>query len=530
MPIWIKQIIKNKKIRISIASFLLFSCFFILAYKSSFNGPWERDEGEYAYSAWLLDEGKLPYENSFLQKPPMIIYTYWMAHRINPDAFWPPRLLAAIFTFLTILLAGKIARKEYGERAGKFAIWILIPMFTLPYLTPFAANVERFMLLPLLGVLALYLNQREKNNEWPFFWAGFLGMAAFLYKPVVALVLAFIIFVWFAENYFRVKNIKTVLYDFFLFLLGFISAAIIFLGYFIIKDGGKGLWEAAFIYNKYYAAQMGKYIPGSFFKYISILFSNWWILFVYTLIFFFIRPKRWWFYSGIVLFCLVSVFSSPIGHYYLMLMPFWAIVISSIVDRICKAIIIDKKEASPVFLNVLIAITLILMFWKMEQQFSLGPQEQSIWIYGNRNPFVESSLVAEKVKEITKDSDKIFVAGSEPQIYYHSKRLSMSRFVITYPLIIDSPVREKYQREVIAEFEKELPKAIVYSNREESGLSNDESPRIFVDYLDRLIEDKYYVVGGYFWEDDFNGYWEKLNNDSNKSDQASLLLYKLKEG
>ena len=44
----------------------------------------------------------------------------------------------------------------------------------------------------------------------------------------------------------------------------------------------------------------------------------------------------------------------------------------------------------------------------------------------------------------------------------------------------------KYQ-EVIAEFEKELPKAIVYSNREKRAF-NDESSRIFVDYLDRLIK------------------------------------------
>lgn len=528
MPIWIRQIIKSKKIRASIASFLLFSCFFILAYKNSFNGPWERDEGEYAYSAWLLDEGRLPYESSFLQKPPMIIYTYWIAHKINSDAFWPPRLLALIFTFLTILLAGKIAKKEYGEKAGKFAIWILVPMFTLPHLTPFAANIERFMLLPLLGVLALYLNQREKNNKWSFFWAGFLGVTAFLYKPIVALVLAFIIFIWFAENYFRDQNIKKLFHGFFLFLAGSLLASIIFLGYFIIKDGGKWLWESAFIYNKYYTAQMGKYIPGSFFKYISILFSNWWILFIYTLIFFVIRPKRWWFYSGIVLFCLVSVFSSPIGHYYLMLMPFWAIVISSVVDRIGKAIIIDKKEAPPVFLNVLIIATIIVMFLKVNQQFSLGPKEQSIWIYGNRNPFVESSLVAEKVKEITNDSDKIFVAGSEPQIYYYSKRLSISRFDITYPLIIDSPVRKKYQNELIQEFEKELPKAIVYSNREESGLFNDESPQIFINYLNELIKAKYSVVGGYFWEDDFNVHWEKLDNNPDRNGQASLLLYRLK--
>ena len=40
-----------------------------------FSMPFERDEGEYAYSAWLMKDGGVPYRDAFLQKPPMVVYT-----------------------------------------------------------------------------------------------------------------------------------------------------------------------------------------------------------------------------------------------------------------------------------------------------------------------------------------------------------------------------------------------------------------------------------------------------------------------
>lgn len=516
-----------KEKKVFFISFLLFFILFISTYKNSLNSPWERDEGEYAYSAWLLDQGIAPYENSFIQKPPMIIYTYWLAHKINPDALWPPRLLALIFIFFTILLSGYIAKKEFGKKAGYFVIWVLVPMLSLPHLTPFAANTERFMLLPLMGVLALYLN-KEKSKKF-IFWAGFLGAISFLYKPIVLLVLAFIVGFWIWDEYKKKNSINNIIFNIFLFSVGFFLALFIFLGYFLFKDGGKSLWESVFLYNKYYASQMGKYIPDSFFKYVAIFFKNWWVLFIYTFAALVINFKRKWFYLGIILLCIVSVFSSPIGHYYFLLMPFWAILISAPFVKISESILINGKKGAWAILNIFIFFTVTTMYLNILQVFSFGPEENSLWIYGPNNPFIESPIISEKIKSYSNESDKIFVAGSEPQIYYYSKRQSVSRFVITYPLIIETPVREKYQLEAIDEISNDLPKLIVYSNREESGLYNKESPTFFINYLDDLLKNKYYLIGGYFRDDNLNGTWKDLPKNFAEKEKASLLLYKMDE-
>ena len=64
------------------------------------NAPLTRDEGEYAYAGWLLLHGGIPYEQAFIQKPPMVFYSYLLADRLLPQVSWSPRLLAGGFMAL----------------------------------------------------------------------------------------------------------------------------------------------------------------------------------------------------------------------------------------------------------------------------------------------------------------------------------------------------------------------------------------------------------------------------------------------
>src|SRR5256885_15075099 len=43
------------------------------------NIPFERDEGEYAYIAWRMDYGEVPYKDWVDQKPPAIFWLYRLA-------------------------------------------------------------------------------------------------------------------------------------------------------------------------------------------------------------------------------------------------------------------------------------------------------------------------------------------------------------------------------------------------------------------------------------------------------------------
>src|SRR5258708_646879 len=97
---------------------------FIALRWNTYDAPLVRDEGEYAYAAQLLGHGFALYEHSFLQKPPMVVYSYALAGAIAPKVFWFPRIVAYVFAALATALLGYIARIEFGERSVLPVMWL----------------------------------------------------------------------------------------------------------------------------------------------------------------------------------------------------------------------------------------------------------------------------------------------------------------------------------------------------------------------------------------------------------------------
>ncbi|MFW0862153.1 MAG: ArnT family glycosyltransferase [Candidatus Komeilibacteria bacterium] len=524
----------NLKIKHTISVWTLLSiiglCLFVtLTYWNSFNTPFERDEGEYAYSAWLLDQNITPYENSFLQKPPMIIYTYWLAYKINPDALWPARAIAFVFTILTIFIISLIVKKELGNKMALLAAWLATLMMSLPHLSLLAANTERFMLLPLVTVLALYVYNKDNNKKWPWVLAGAYSAIALLYKPIVLFVLIFIFLVWLYQNWNRSKDLKQTLFNILLILIGSLSATFIILIPFLIKSVCTFMWESIVHYNAQYAQHMKKYIPSALISNIKILWSIWPALFILFIWYLIKRPKQWWFYLSLLLISLLTIFTSPIRHYYLLIMPFWIIISITSIKSLLDKIKINKYSADwqRVIIFLSSSIIIISMILPIQKQYFLSPQELNVWVYGYSSPFAESQTVANKIKEITGPEDKIFIAGSEPQIYYYSKRLSSSRFIITYPLNIETPSRENYQTLTVENLKNDSPEVIVISRLQTSSLWEEGSPYIFLDYINNIINNDYILIGGYVWDNNI-GNWQEPINTQEEFNASSLLMYKKK--
>src|ERR1035441_10628162 len=99
-------------------------CVLLVALRwNSLDAALVRDEGEYVYASQLLGRGLLPYEHSFLQKPPMVVYTYLLSGALAPNVFWFPRVLAGLFAVLATCLLGWIARLEFGPGVALPAMW-----------------------------------------------------------------------------------------------------------------------------------------------------------------------------------------------------------------------------------------------------------------------------------------------------------------------------------------------------------------------------------------------------------------------
>lgn len=508
-----------------IEKFFLFTfliVFFILFHFNSFNAPFERDEGEYAYSAMILKQGLLPYKDAFLQKPPMIVYTYYLAQLIDKNAVWPPRLIMAILTFLTMIILGKIAEKEWGKSAFWIAMFLFIPMITFPVLTPFAANTEKFMIFPLMVLVYIFLNNWHLNKKIVWFLGGTFGSLTLFYKPI-ALPIIFLIFVLWIKNYSKKeKNKNQIFYQSLFFVFGLLITSLLILLPFILTKTLKYFFETVIVFNFFYIKNFGNPLV-NLINYLKKFFVYWYILVPLIFFAFFKRPKNFSFYLLFFLISFLTVFSSPMGHYYLQIIPFLTLIVTSLIVEITN---LFKEDKQPLSIIILPTAIILFMIYPIRNQFYLSPEELTIWIYGRVNPFVEARIVAEKIKKITSANDYIFVAGSEPEIYFYSQRKSPTRFVITYPLNLDTPFRSQYQKEVVNQLKKNPPKIIVISQKQHSGLWNNESPKIFIDFLNQLVNNQYHLIGGYFIDQETEGWKKNLTNDEIKN--CSFLVYQKK--
>ena len=179
---------------------------FVLLRWNMLGVPLVRDEGEYLYAAQLLKHGLLPYEHSFLQKPPMVAYSYLLANGIAPGFFSAPRFLAYLFEAFATCLLGLIARFEFGRGFALPTMWVVTPLLLFPSLWQFTANTEMFLLLPLLGTFAVYTYSRRRGGGPRFwFWAGALATTTLLYKYTAVPVLAALFLVWSVEEWRAIK-------------------------------------------------------------------------------------------------------------------------------------------------------------------------------------------------------------------------------------------------------------------------------------------------------------------------------------
>lgn len=145
--------------------------------------PFDRDEGAYATIAAGLFDGQLPYRDLFDHKPPLIYGWYALSFAVFGEFEWAPRLMGGLVLSATAYLVYDSARILYSVRAAQAAALVFSLSTGVAVLEP-AANVEPFLLLPLAGMLRLFLVRDGQSSSYLLFGAGLLGGLSLLTKEV----------------------------------------------------------------------------------------------------------------------------------------------------------------------------------------------------------------------------------------------------------------------------------------------------------------------------------------------------------
>lgn len=490
---------------------------------NNYDAPLGRDEGEYAYSAQLLIQGVAPYQHAFIQKPPMVVYSYAFSELLLPHVFWSPRVLAILFEGGVTILIGLIAWLEFGGAMTLPAMWLVTPMILLPNLEMTDANVEMWMLLPLIATVAVYCYSRQnghKKKHW--FLAGFLAVTALLYKYTVVPVLAFVFVAWLWEA--RREGAANVVRAAGCAMAGGVLAAVAELLFFLIHDGGKTFWECTVVFNRYYAGT-ANFGLSYFWDKCGEFWQSWWILFLMPWAVLLQPRPRTWFWVGIFVCAVLATNGSVYEHYYAIIMPFWTLLnvagIRALATRLAQWM--PQLSSGP---GILITMAVVLLVIWPDRSWIFRSREQFIIEKMGESPFIEAQLVADQVSRMSSPDDFVYVAGSEPEILYYARRFSPTRFVTTYSLMIPTRLAPGYQREAINDLQSNPPKLMVFVQAGNSWLRQSATPPFFLDFMGKFLR-RYEIVGGYVKKDPHAGYWTThLSPDEYRS--ASLIVYQLK--
>jgi hypothetical protein len=509
--------------------------------------PLERDEGEYAYIGWQLLHGILPYAESNTMKLPGIHFVYAIILTIFGQTHSSIHLALLFTNIATSFLIFLLGKRLYDEPGGIFAGASFLVMTLSPSVQGFWANSEHFVILFAIGGILLMMIALDNEDKRYLFLSGILLGCAILIKQHAVF---FAVFGFFYIVYLKkqAKNFVDIYFKVGFFMVGVLTPLISVVLIYFATGNFDEFWFWTFKYASEYVSltspnrAVGQFLRG----FDPILSNNFWI-FLLSLIGVVsagwnktIRSK-YVFSFGLLLFSFIAItpgfYFRP--HYFILLMPslslYAGIGVSSFLELSPTRHGLKRR-------SLLCAVAIILaipLFTQKNFFFKMSVFEITRHTYG-LNPFSESIEISNYINENTNEDDVIAILGSEPQIYFYSKRKPATRFLYMYPLTEEHRYARNMQTEMIKAIENSEPKYIVVVNVPTSWLWRKKSSRLVIAWAQDYLEKKYRVSGVvnmpsgekpiyYFNDQAIENYLGFLKNDSNLQHKANLFIYRKKE-
>lgn len=394
--------------------------------------PMEGDEGAYAYMAQGLLQGEVLYRDTFDHKPPGIYFIYAAIFKLCGESLPALRYFTAFYSLVTTLAIFILAAMLLGSSGGLIAAFFYAVFSNGPFLEGTSSNSEVFMILPMILAFLFYLAAGKRRSLLLFFLAGFLAGLATMIKQVA--LFNFVVLFGFAvldpdsEN--RFKNISSLIFGFLFPFFGFSL-------YFLAQGAFKEFFYSSFLINFLYIR-----------PFVGVVNIEWGALNLYRIVYLFLeesilfilgacstiyillrnREKKtlllvFWAFSS---FVGVLIGRYLFGHYFVQLLPPLAILSAYAVIKWGRSHLPLKINALLVSFFILLGLVIILTFYKFYVVYS--PDEISYARYRIDNLSLAREA-AQIVESRTSPSDNIMVWGTDPQVYFYSKRRYPGRYI-----------------------------------------------------------------------------------------------------
>ncbi|HUH95673.1 MAG TPA: glycosyltransferase family 39 protein [Casimicrobiaceae bacterium] len=469
--------------------------------------PLERDEGEYAYLAQLMLQGRPPFLDVYTLKLPGTPLAYAAFMSIFGQTKEAIHLALLVVNALTACLLWLLARRLFDSQAASASTAIFLLLTSSEGVLGVFAHATQFVNLFAVAGFLLILRYEEGGRKAIAFAAGICFGAAILMKQHAAVLALFAFCLVARITRARPNRCLPTISTSALFATG-VAIPLASISLWTIEAGTFGkLWFWTFDYALEYVR--GLPLP------VGLSQLDWqftrvashelpvWILAALGVAVSLIGGHRERTTSRVLVigFLLSSFIAMCPGlyfreHYFVLILPSVA-MLSGLAMTKGVALATGKWPIGWVGLIPVAVLVGVLCagYWSERAYlFRRTPTEVSRDLY-LPSPFAESQEIARYINANSSADDRIAVLGSEPQLFFYANRRSATGYIYMYGLMEDQPYAASMQREMIAEIETARPLYLVFVNVQFSWMFNDKSLTRIFHWVDDYVAASYRLSG-----------------------------------
>jgi hypothetical protein len=461
------------------------------------NLPLERDEGEYAYAGQLMLHGIAPYKLAYNMKFPGTYAAYAMIMSLFGQTTVGVHLGLLLVNLATVGLVLLIGLRLVNWETGLAAATTYVVLAVNPAVIGLAAHATHFVVLFTLAGLLLLVGDTSSSSLASIFISGLLlGVAVLMKQPGIMFLILGFFWLLYRERKQPLPRLLSILA---VFTFAALLSLIIATGAVWFAGALRSCWFWCVQYARVYGTSISiKEGWDLFLSNVRVVIGEcWpiWLLSAAGLVIALAKPGKFrpLFLVGLTIASALAVsmglYFRP--HYFVMLLPAlslfagvaaaYAAATQQVITRVIALLVFAISVAFP------IATRAEYFFW-------MSPVDACRFRYGE-NPFPEAIKVADFLRENSGPDERLVVLGSEPEIYFYSRRQSASGFIYMYPLMEQQRFASQMQRQMIEEVEKNRPGFVVWVWTPMSWRVAASSERLLFQWADQYLNDNYRPVG-----------------------------------
>ena len=465
--------------------------------------PFERDEGEYSYIGGLFLHGVAPFKDAYSMKLPGTSFMYAILMLLfghsNSGVHLGMVFINATTMFLLYYAFKKIFNPFIGLVTGTIYGFMAIGLV----FDGFAAHATHFICFySSIGLVLLASYMKSGKTLKLFLFGLMLGMAFIMKQQAIFLILFGTVFLFIFLKTEKKELLPEIARKIFLFGSGVVIPYIIVFLIIVITGQFQMFWLWTVKYaSEYEAVKSLSFITNYFMVSFGPAWQDYyylWIMGLAGLVVLYWSPYTRLQKIFILGYFIASACALSSGfyfrqHYFIVVLPCIGLFAGIFIEFVIKKLHIIKPAKVVSFL-MLSALVLITLWHNSKYFFTYSPKVVCAIAYWG-NPFNEAQEISKYIHDNTRDTDKIAVLGSEPEIYFYADRSAATGYLYTYPLVDRQPFNLIMQEQMISEIEKNKPAFIVFCNIPYSWTVTSGSPRKIFEWGNTYTHTNYTPVG-----------------------------------